>query len=65
METEQCSERTNVSSSQFECYLLLPEVQESKGLTMQRTASICFMVKAKAIQFRNEDLLLVNIHICV
>lgn len=51
METERCSERTSVSS-QFEYYLLLPEVQESKALTTPRTTSISFGVKAKAIQFR-------------
>lgn len=51
METEHCSERTSVSS-QFEYYLPLPEVQERKALTTQRTTSISFVVKARAIQFR-------------
>jgi len=39
METEQCSERTNVGS-QFEYYLQLPEAEESKALTTWRTACI-------------------------
>ena len=51
METEQCLERTNVSS-QFEYYLLLPEVQESKAFTTRRNTCVPFVVKAKAIQFR-------------
>lgn len=40
------------SSSQFEYYSLVPEVQESKPFTTWRTTSISFLVKAKAIQFR-------------